>query len=135
MRFEFSLREKRTQFGRVSDPKIDLPVKTPAGCRVFRFLVDTGSDFSMLPLTVADELGADVESAPEIAVRGIGRSAVKGQLAEITLMIGDSQVQVPCIFSHEEGTPFLLGRMGFFQRFNITFDNRRKKIVLEEIEQ
>ena len=68
-----------------------------------------------------------------MTARGIEGSGVPAQLAEITLRIGDVEFAVPCLFSSNEDCPYLLGRMGFFSRFNITFDNRRKKIVLEEI--
>ena len=34
----------------------------------------------------------------------------------------------------ETSTPHLIGRMGFFSRFNVAFDNRRKRVVLETIE-
>ena len=96
--------------GPVAHPTIILPVRTAAGYEEWRFVLDSGADFTLVP-----------------------GSGVSAQLAEITLRIGDVEFGVPCLFSSNENTPYLLGRMGLFSRFNITFDNRRRKIVLEEI--
>ncbi len=133
MSSEFPLRERDTEFGRLPVPKIALPVKTPNGYRLLRFLIDTGASFTMLPRPYAEVLGVDLSGARKMTARGIGASGVPAQLAEITLRIGDVELTIPCFFSSREDSPLLLGRMGFFSRFNITFDNRRKKIVLEEI--
>lgn len=131
---EFPLPEKVTEFGRQPVPKIGLPVKTPNGYRLLHFLIDTGASFTMLPVAFAEMLGVDLGGAREMVVRGIEGSGVSARLAEITLKVGEVELTIPCLFSSKEGAPLLLGRMGFFPRFNITFDNRRKKIVLEPID-
>ena len=133
MRSEFPLREKQTEFGPLPDPKIVLPVKTSGGYKDFRFLLDTGADFTMLPFTMADELGVDIENAPEVTVTGIKREEVRARLAEVTVRIGEVEVELSCLYCMKEDMPYLLGRMGLFQRFNIAFDNRRKRIVFESI--
>lgn len=133
MSFEFPLHEIETEFGQLPVPTIALPVKTPDGHTLFHFLIDTGASFTMLPRSQAEVLGVDLSGARKVTARGIGASGVPAQLAEITLRIGDVELTIPCFFSSREDSPFLLGRMGFFSRFNITFDNRRRKIVLEEI--
>ena len=133
MRFEFPLRERRTAFGSLPDPTIDLPVRTAAGYKVMGFLLDTGSDFTTMPFAMAEELGVDIESAPEITVTGIKGEGVKARLAEVSVRIGEVEVQLPCLYCMKDNTPYLLGRMGLFQRFNIAFDNRRKRIVFETV--
>ena len=134
MSFEFSLPEIETEFGRLPVPTIALPVKTTDGHRLLDFLIDSGASFTVLPRSQAEVLGVDLSGARKMTARGIEGSGVSAQLAEITLRIGDVDLAVPCLFSSNENTPYLLGRMGLFSRFNITFDNRRKKIVLERID-
>ncbi len=131
---EFPLPEIETEFGRQPIPTITLSVKTPSGYRLFDFLIDSGASFTMLPLPFAEVLGVDLGGAREMVVRGIEGSGVSARLAEITLRVGDTDVTVPCLFSSNEDTPSLIGRMGFFSRFNSTGDYRRKKIVLEPID-
>ena len=133
MSIEFPLGVLQTALGPVADPTIMLPVKTSAGYEEWRFLLDSGADFTMVPRSAAELLGVDLSAVRKTTARGIEGSGVPAQLAEITLRIGDVELTVPCLFSSNENTPYLLGRMGLFSRFNITFDNRRKKIVLEEI--
>ena len=119
--------------GPVAHPTIILPVRTAAGYEEWRFVLDSGADFTLVPRSAAELLGVDLSGARKMTARGIEGSGVSAQLAEITLRIGDVEFGVPCLFSSNENTPYLLGRMGLFSRFNITFDNRRRKIVLEEI--
>jgi predicted aspartyl protease len=130
---EFPQREIKTELGVLLDPTLELPVKTPGGNRRFRFLLDSGTDFTMMPRSAARQLGLSLKGTKEMSVTGIEGSETTAWLSEITVEIGGSELPLPCLFSSIERTPYLLGRMGFFQRFNITFDNARKKIILEDI--
>ncbi len=133
MSFEFPIGEIATEYGPLSDPTIWLPVRTFDGHVLLQFLVDSGASFAMLPWTMAGVLGVDLAGARERVARGIEGHGVAARVGEITVTIGDVELTVPCLFSSNEECPYLLGRLGFFSRFNITFDNRRKKIVLEAI--
>jgi predicted aspartyl protease len=130
---EFPLDEIETPYGRVVDPTVVLQLKTPDGYRTFNFVVDSGADYTVLPGSFAEELGVDLTEAPRMDLCGVAGIDVPARLADITFRIGDSDVTVPCLFSSNQDTPYLLGRMGFFSRFNVLFDNRRKMIVLETI--
>ena len=133
MSIEFPLREIRTEFGILLDPTFELPVKTPSGYLRFRFLLDSGAELTMMPRSVAEQLGVNLGSAREMKVTGIEGSGVRAWLSEITLKIGEAECRLPCLFSSNENTPCLLGRMELFRRFNVTFDNRGQKIILESI--
>lgn len=134
MRIEFPLGETETEFGPLVDPTIILPVKTLKGYRPFEFVLDSGADFTMVPRVMATRVGVDLAGAPELLVRGIEGSGVAADMASISVRIGEQDVELPCLFYSHKNAPYLLGRMGFFSRFNITFDNRGKRIVLEEID-
>lgn len=131
MRIEFPLREIKTEFGPLLDPTIELQVKTTVGYRRFRFFLDTGADFSMMPNSAAELLGLNLDEAQEREVTGIEGSKVSVRLGSITLKMGVMEATIPCLFSSIESMPFLLGRMGIFDRFNIVFDNQRKRVILE----
>lgn len=134
MRSEFPVREISTRFGPLIDPTIVLPVRTARGFKPFRFVIDPGSDFSMMPLSQAERLGVDLRGADQVRVAGIDGVFQDAQVGEIVLRIGQVEVRLPCLFCPNPSTPYLIGRMGFFSRFNVAFDNRRKRIVLETIE-
>ena len=133
MRFEFPVREVQTQFGPLIQPILECLVGTPHGFTPFRFFLDTGADITMLSPSAAEFTGLNLEGAPKIRVEGIEGTGVMASLAEITLKLGDMEFPIPCLVSPNENTPYLLGRAGIFDRFNITFDNRDSKIVLESI--
>ncbi len=133
MRCEFPVRETETRFGPLIDPTVVLPVRTARGFKPFRFVIDPGSDFSMMPLSQAERLGVDLRGADQVRVAGIEGVFQDAPVGDITLRIGQLEVQIPCLFSPNPSTPYLIGRMGFFSRFNVTFDNGRKRIVLESI--
>ena len=50
------------------------------------------------------------------------------------LRLGDSQFIIPCLVSSVDDTPYLLGRAGIFDRFNVLFDNGNRRIVLDSID-
>ena len=108
-------------------------VMTARGLKPFRFVMDPGADFSMMPLSQAERLGLDLRSADQVRVAGIDGVFQDALVGDIALRIGQLEVQIPCLFSSNPSTPYLIGRMGFFSRFNVTFDNGRKRIVLESI--
>lgn len=133
MPIEFPLAEIPTPFGLLLNPTLTLVVKSRRGDFLFRFLVDSGADVSMMPRSAADTLGVDLAGCRRMEAGGIEGGGVPGWGDQIRLQVGDLEISIPCFFSSREDTPYLLGRAGFFQHFNVTFDNRRKMIVLDPI--
>ena len=133
MPIEFPLSEKRTRFGLLPDPKITIHVRTTSGYLPYRFLLDTGADVSMVPLSMAEDLGIDLARCPADQCSGIEGRPLRVYHASIAVRIGHVELSLPCLISETDTTPFLLGRAGLFARFTITFDTRRKRIVLTEI--
>ena len=129
MRFECPLDEVQTPFGPLAEPFVDCRVHTPHGLVPFRFFLDTGADVTMLSPSAASFIGLRTEGAPMINVRGIEGGGISASLTEITLRLGDVDVTVPCLVSPNDDTPYLLGRAGIFDRFNIFFDNGKRMIV------
>ncbi len=130
---EFPLDEIETDFGLLVDPTIVLLVRTVEGYRPFEFILDSGADFTMVPRRMAERIGVDLAAARKHRVEGIEGLVVAVEVGHITVQIGGREVELPCLFHPRKGAPFLLGRAGLFSRFNITLDNRGKKIVLEPL--
>lgn len=130
---EFSLQEKRTRFGLIADPKITVFVRARSGIYPFRFLLDTGADFSIIPFSMAEDLGIDLAQCPMDHCSGIQGHPLRVYHTRLVVRIGDVELTLRCLISESDTTPFLLGRADLFSRFNITFDNERKKIFLAAI--
>ena len=130
---EFPYRYKESLFGRIPDPYITVPVFTWYGWRNLDFLVDSGADVSMVPKSIADLVGLDLKKARKhrtYGVEGKGLLVYEGSLA---IKIGTHQLKIPCLFSSQEKTPFLLGRAGLFNHFTIVFENQSKQIVFRPL--
>ncbi len=134
MRFEFPVREVQTPFGPLPEPVIECGVHTPRGIVPFRFFLDPGADVSMLPPSAAAFVGLRCDGAATMKVTGIEGGSVEAAVSELRLRIGSLDIAIPCLVSPIEDTPYLLGRAGIFDRFNVLFDNARRRIVLESIQ-
>lgn len=64
---------------------------------------------------------------------GIEGEGISVRISKIDIKIGNTKLQIQCLFSPNETTPFILGRLGIFSRFNILFDNKHKQIKLTKI--
>ena len=133
MRSEFSLNQKHTELGLIPDPIIPVAVLTMYGYQKFDFLVDTGADCSMMPKSVAQDLGIKLSSLPVMHFRGIEGKGISVYLTKITIKITNIPVKITCTLSSNEQSPFILGRKDIFNKFNIFFDNRSKVIAFTDI--
>ena len=112
-------------------PGILADVPTPYGVFPIRLVLDTGADCTMLPRSLGELLGFDFRTLRRMTVTGVENRGIAAHKATVTLRIANLMLPpIPCLYTDSERAPALLGREGFFDLFNITFDNRRKKIVL-----
>ena len=85
----------------------------------------------MLQKSHGELLGLNFSRLPTLTVKGIEGRGIRAYKSTVTLRLaGHLLPPIPCLYADSDKTPLLLGREGFFDLFNITFDNRRKKIVL-----
>ena len=129
MYIEFPLLKKITHLGIVSDPKVTISVLTKSGYRFFSFILDSGTDCTMLPRYEAEHIGIDLSLCPKSHSIGIEGQGINGYVAKITIKIGQDSFPIRCIFSEKDTTPYLLGKMDIFDKYNITFDNENEKII------
>lgn len=129
----FPLKDKVTSIGVVPDPKITLLVLTRYGYEPFNFLLDTGADCTMAPASLAEDVGIDLQTCPIVRSCGVEGEGLITYVSKIKIMIGSDELEIRCLFSEKETTPYIIGRMDIFSHYNITFDNANKTIVLSKI--
>jgi hypothetical protein len=97
----------------------------------FSALIDSGADKSTFPGWVAQDLGYNVTKGEKKIFSGIGGS-VLAYKHKIQLVLADLTFPLDAYFSHQwDDMPFgLLGQEGFFSRFSIAFDYKKKVITL-----
>lgn len=94
-------------------------------------LIDSGAVVSIFKADIAHQLDIEIEKGQEIILGGVG-GRIKGYRHKIKVQISQRTLEIPVVFSHEYLVSFnLLGRDTFFENFQITFDEKNKKIKLE----
>jgi predicted aspartyl protease len=131
---DFPLLWRQTAFGVVSDPKIPVTIPTLAGARSYYFLVDTGADFSLAPRSVAIDVGLDWNRLPHAAITGVEQGTLQARLGQMPLRIRGIDLSVRCLFLGMPNTDFILGRADFLDRFVLTIDQPRRRIILDEVD-
>ena len=100
-------------------------------------LLDSGADFSVIPLDLAQFLG--LKLGKEDTTGGIGGNAkVRKSQLRLTIKKGREHynltIPVLVILKNYGDIPILLGRNGFFDEFHILFKQDREKITLNKVQ-
>jgi hypothetical protein len=81
---------------------------------------------------MAAELGTDVIRLPRITIEGFAGQKTFAYKGEFVLVIGNEEIPIPVVFSENAQASNILGRIGFFDNFNINFDANNKSIIISK---
>ena len=98
----------------------------------YEALIDSGSDFTILPLGLAEILNIDSSKSKEILFTGVDGGIIKGIITKVNIEIGDFAYQTSIVFAEISGTIGILGQIGFFDKFVVKFDLQKEDIELKE---
>jgi hypothetical protein len=136
---EFEYITYRTRDGNFHRPAIDVTFSYRTRRFVYRqALVDTGSDYVLLPLSIAEELGAEPDFDSVAEVNCACGNAVKTYESRYPLeIIVNKKGFKPRKWSThvrfvQGDTVVLLGHRGFLDRFDATFFSGRRMLRLSE---
>lgn len=134
----FPLIRKSSNQGYIPNPIIPVRLLTQSGYVLFHFLVDTGSDFSLIPVAFAEPFGFDTSKMRSKEIRGLNQASVRMYIAKVTIKITHKPIEIRCGFtegrsSQALGTPFILGTIDVFDKYSIHFDNKAKLIHFTDI--
>ncbi|MBI2654916.1 retroviral-like aspartic protease [Candidatus Woesearchaeota archaeon] len=124
---------KRPDGSLVKTPSIPI---TLAGKETFETigLLDSGADISAMPKSIAEILGLSLEGEVKFAY-GIG-GKVKSTESKVKIIIRkgheryDFYIPIKVILDDYD-FPILLGRVGIFDKFVVTFDQENERILLK----
>jgi hypothetical protein len=118
-------------------PEIHISVLGPSRTGVYIGLVDTGSDHTILPMSIARYLGVNVEIDSGPIASGFGGQPVQLSVGEVSLGLQTEgeQVEWPaevCFFEFPdaEDESLLLGHTGFLDYFSAKFDGKLGLLTL-----
>lgn len=86
-------------------------------------ILDTGADHCIFDGQIGDELGILVKKGREVAFSGIAKGVeTKGYLHTVTLTVAAQSYEAPIVFAYGISATGILGQIGFFDHFIVTFD-------------
>ena len=98
-------------------------------------LVDSGADISAVPLSIAEILGLDLtkEKTPSYGIGGKVDSIETNMNIIVEKGHEHYSLKIPVkVILGNYDFPVLLGRLGFFDEFIISFDQSSEKIILKK---
>jgi predicted aspartyl protease len=84
-------------------------------------LIDTGADYSVLPMYMVGLLGLDLSDAKVVRTRGIEGTRKTSFIEGVKVRIGDHERVIPVGIAHTSRIPPLMGRHMFFETFQTKF--------------
>ncbi len=127
MKFPYQ-REKSSLFGEIYRPIAELEVETRAGWMTLLAYIDSGADISILPASFLKAFGVTVGEEEIWEVRGIGGAKVPVIMKDVRMKVGQQVFDSKIAIALVEDVPYILGREGVFDKFEICF-RQKEKIV------
>ncbi|MBO3842102.1 MAG: aspartyl protease family protein [Candidatus Brockarchaeota archaeon] len=121
-------KEKSSLFGEIYRPIVELEVETRAGWITLLAYIDSGADISILPASFLKAFGVTVEEEEIREIRGIGGAKVPVIMKDVRMKIGELTFNSKIAIALIEDVPYILGREGVFDKFEICF-RQKEKIV------
>jgi len=120
--------------GRKSIPRPVIRIALKQGAEIYDLwaFVDSGADYCYFPSEVGEALGLEVESGPRDEVRGAGGQAFSVYFHPIELIVGGQTISIRAGFGNQIAFA-VLGSIGFFDRFEVTFNFRKSVVELKPI--
>ena len=107
--------------------------KDKTSARYFEFLIDSGSDYTLIPKSAATLIGIDYNHIPKqkTKVETANLQSINAKRTELHLDIRGEQLKIPVLVCEEE-VECLLGRKGVFENFDITFQERAQQVIFRQ---
>lgn len=128
MEVEFDFREEHSRlFGSILRPVARIILVNEGKEFPEHVYVDSGADISLIPKSVGDTLGFEIEKTDKIIeIKGIGERGVPIIIKNIQMKIGDRLLNTRIAWALIEEVPLLLGRLDVFKLFNVCFKKNKK---------
>lgn len=95
----------------------------------YEALIDTGADFCIFPIELANTLGINLNLDRIIYFSGIGGQPLKGFITDVILRVGEINISTKIVFA-ESGSTRVLGQRGFFDHFDVKLSYQKQEIEI-----
>jgi len=133
---EFEFRDEESNvLGKVARPVADVYFEDKNGKEIIAFMyIDSGADIILLPRQFGEALGFEVGEDKIEEIGGIGNTKIPIVIKKAKLRIGNTMIEAMVAWALTEEVPYLLGRIDVFDKFNVYFKQKQKKIIFEKNE-
>ena len=99
----------------------------------FLALVDSGADYSLFNVQIAEALGIDLSDAESHSTFGIGGEGIKTVYRPIEMEVkgAGERLTIQAGFIDSKGVSALLGQYDFFDRYKVTFERAKERLELK----
>ena len=120
----------------IKAPYIPITLKSEKESLDFIGLIDSGADISVIPREAADILGLKIEKEDEATGIG-GKAKTSDSHLNIKIQKGHEKCEfrlpIKILLQENSEIPILLGRLEFFDNFNIIFEQSEQRVLLKKI--
>lgn len=130
MEVEFDFREEESRlFGPILRPVARVVLINDQTEVPEHVYVDSGADVSLIPKSVGDILGFEVEKTDQITeIKGVGERGIPIIIKKTKMKIGDRLLETRIAWALIEEVPLLLGRTDIFNLFDVCFKKNAKTV-------
>lgn len=114
-------------------PSLEIAIHASGKRFVQMAIVDSGSDISLMNYEVAEFFAIDLTRCKKTNVGGVTGKGI-GYLTSIGITVEGfkKEITTPVVFIKDLNTGILLGQTGFFEKFKIIFERKKRVFTLEE---
>lgn len=133
---EFKFRDEESNvLGKVARPVADVYFEDKNGREIVAFMyIDSGADIVLIPRQFGEVLGFEIGNDKIEEIGGIGNTKIPIVIKKSKLRIGDIPIEAMVAWALTEEVPYLLGRINVFDKFNIEFRQKERKIKFGTID-
>lgn len=106
---------------RLINPKNDKGVKVDA-------LIDSGADATVFAAVFGKDIGIKVKDGKKAQLSGLGGKVINVYFHEIIFKVGGNKIKSFVGFTYAKGVAAILGQIGFFDKFKVSFDQAKGTI-------
>lgn len=132
MKFKYRKIDLTSPFSKqlISRPIIPISLEFQGAKIRYEALIDSGADFTILPIGLISVLNIDIKKCKEVNFSGVGGEIINGVITKVALGIGEHNYLTNVVFAEISGAIGILGQLGFFNFFKVVFDLKKKEIEI-----
>lgn len=111
-------------------PIIPVSISSKLASIRYEALIDSGSDFNIFPMEIAQKLSIDLKNSKRIHFSGIENSSKEGYVDNILLGVGNENLKTNVVFADLPSASGILGQNGFFDLFIVKFDLTKEEMEI-----